>query len=41
LADVLREALAHGGVRPGTSWVILGSWAVVAPVLATQLFRWE
>ncbi len=41
LADVLRETLAHGGVRPGTSWVILGAWAVVAPAAATRLFRWE
>jgi ABC-2 type transport system permease protein len=41
LADVLREALAHGGVRPGTSWAILAGWAVVAPVAAARLFRWE
>ena len=41
LADVLRETLAHGGVRPGTSWAILGAWAVVAPAAATRLFRWE
>jgi ABC-2 type transport system permease protein len=41
LADVLREALAHGGVRPGTSWAILIAWAVVAPAVATRLFRWE
>ena len=41
LADVLRETLAHGGVRPGTSWAILLGWAVVAPAVATRLFRWE
>lgn len=41
LADVLREALADGGVRPGTSWLILVAWAVAAPVLAARLFRWE
>ena len=41
LADVLREALAHGGVRPGTSWLVLTGWAVVTPVLAARLFRWE
>jgi len=41
LADVLREALAHGGVRPGTSWVILVAWAVVTPVVAMRVFRWE
>jgi ABC-2 type transport system permease protein len=41
LADVLREMLAHGGVRPGTSWIILIGWAVVTPGLAARLFRWE
>jgi ABC-2 type transport system permease protein len=41
LADVLRDALAHGGTRPGTSWAILVAWAVVAPVAAARLFRWE
>jgi ABC-2 type transport system permease protein len=41
LADVLRQTLAHGGVRPGTSWLILGGWAIVAPAVATRLFRWE
>ena len=41
LADVLRQTLAHGGVRPGTSWLILGAWAIVAPAAATRLFRWE
>jgi ABC-2 type transport system permease protein len=41
LADVLRETLAHGGVRPGTSWLILIGWAIVAPVAASRLFRWE
>jgi len=41
LADVLREALADGGIRPGTSWAILIAWAVVAPAVATRLFRWE
>ncbi|HEY4332453.1 MAG TPA: ABC transporter permease [Ilumatobacteraceae bacterium] len=41
LADVLRQALAHGGSRPGTSWAILAAWAVVTPLAATRLFRWE
>lgn len=41
LADVLRETLAHGGVRPGTSWLILIGWAIVTPVAAARLFRWE
>ena len=41
LADVLREALAHAGTRPATSWLVLAGWAIVAPVLAARLFRWD
>ncbi|MUH50323.1 MAG: ABC transporter permease [Actinobacteria bacterium] len=41
LADVLREALSQTGSRPTTSWVILAIWAVVTPITATRLFRWE
>ncbi len=41
LADVLREALADAGTRPGTSWVILAAWAVVTPTVAARSFRWE
>ena len=41
LADVLREMLAGDGVRPATSWAILAGWAIVAPVTAARLFRWE
>ena len=41
LADVLRETLAHSGVRPSTSWLILAGWALVMPALAARLFRWE
>ncbi len=41
LADVLRDALAGAAVRPGASWVVLGAWAVAAPVAAARLFRWD
>ena len=41
LADVLRETLTGAGTRPGTSWWILLGWAVVTPVAAARLFRWE
>ncbi len=41
LSDVLRDALVSGGIRPGASWLVLGGWAVVTPVLAATLFRWE
>ncbi|CAB4573461.1 unannotated protein [freshwater metagenome] len=41
LADVLRDALVGGADRPGTSWLVLGAWAVVAPALTAFTFRWE
>ncbi len=41
LADVLRETLGGNGTQPGTSWVVLAVWAVVAPALAASLFRWD
>lgn len=41
LADVLRDALVGGADRPGTSWIVLGCWAVAAPVVAALAFRWD
>jgi ABC-2 type transport system permease protein len=41
LADVLRDALVGGADRPGTSWIVLGAWAVVTPALTAVTFRWE
>jgi ABC-2 type transport system permease protein len=41
LADVLRAALAHQGTHPTSSWLVLAAWAVVAPVVAAMLFRWD
>ena len=41
LADVLRETLADAGSRPGTSWAVLAGWAVVTPLVARRLFRFD
>jgi ABC-2 type transport system permease protein len=41
LADVLRETLGGNGSQPGASWIVLGTWALVAPVIAAALFRWD
>ena len=41
LADVLRDALVGQADRPGTSWIVLGIWAVLTPVIAAASFRWE
>jgi ABC-2 type transport system permease protein len=41
LADVLHDALAGAGTHPGASWLVLAAWAIVAPLLATRLFRFD
>jgi ABC-2 type transport system permease protein len=41
LTDVLRDALSDAGTQPGTSWIVLGIWAIVMPLLAAALFRWD
>ncbi len=41
LADVLRETLTNTGVDPRQSWIVLATWALVAPLVATRAFRWE
>ena len=41
LADVLREAISNSGSHPQSSWVILSSWAIVTPLLASRWFRWH
>jgi ABC-2 type transport system permease protein len=41
LAEALHRALSSGQSVAATSWVVLGCWAVGAPVLAALTFRWE
>lgn len=41
LADVLRDALSDAGAQPSRSWIVLAAWALVAPLLASRLFRWD
>ena len=41
LADIIRDTLMGGADRPATSWMVLGAWAIVTPVLAALTFRWE
>lgn len=41
LADVLADALTSSGVHTGSSWLVLGVWAVVMPIVAARTFRWN
>jgi ABC-2 type transport system permease protein len=41
LTDLLRSATGDGSVGAGTAWVVLGTWAVVAPLVAARTFRWQ
>jgi len=40
LSDILHAASTAAAV-PGRAWVVLGVWAVAAPVAAAATFRWE
>lgn len=41
LSDVLRDALMSAGTHPGSSWIVLSAWAIVAPSVAAATFRWN
>ena len=41
LTEVITGSLIPGRTVPGWAWVSLTAWAVVAPVAAASLFRWE
>lgn len=40
LAEIFHGALGAGSI-PGRAWLVLGLWAVSAPILAARCFRWE
>ncbi len=41
LSEALHAALSGGGGISASSWIVLGCWAIGAPVLASLTFRWE
>jgi ABC-2 type transport system permease protein len=41
LAEAIRGSVTAGVDVPGRAWVVLATWAVLAPLAATRLFRWE
>jgi ABC-2 type transport system permease protein len=41
LADVLRQSIGEGGQYGSTAWIVLGTWAMGAPLVAARTFRWQ
>jgi ABC-2 type transport system permease protein len=41
LADSLHRALSAGQSPTASSWLVLGCWAIGAPLVAAATFRWE
>lgn len=41
LSQILHRALGTGGIFPLGSWIVLGAWALVAPLVAAATFKWE
>lgn len=41
LADIMIGSLQAGEHVHGWSWIVLGAWAAVTPVLAAWRFRWD
>ena len=41
LADVLADSLMSTGTHTATSWLVLGVWAIIAPIVAARTFRWN
>jgi ABC-2 type transport system permease protein len=41
LSDALHGALTAGGTVPVRAWIVLGLWAVAAPIVAARTFRWQ
>jgi len=41
LADVLRHSLTGADLYQNLSWIVLGLWALLAPLCAARWFRWQ
>jgi ABC-2 type transport system permease protein len=41
LSDALHPTLGAGSGVPPEAWIVLGVWAVAAPVVAAMTFKWE
>lgn len=41
LADLLRDAVGGATTDGHSAWLVLGAWAVAAPLVAARTFRWQ
>lgn len=41
LTVLLRSATGDGTLDTGTAWIVLGTWAIAAPLVAARTFRWQ
>lgn len=41
LAEVLRASLSEIGGANALSWLVLGAWAIITPIVAARLFRFD
>ena len=41
LAEAVHGSLTEGASVPARAWGVLAAWAILSPLLATGLFRWE
>ncbi|MHB1988806.1 MAG: ABC transporter permease [Acidimicrobiales bacterium] len=41
LSDALHPSLGHGAAPGIESWIVLGLWAIVAPLVAVFTFNWD
>jgi len=41
LADLMQETLNQSGNNPGLSVIVLASWAIATPLVASRTFRWS
>jgi len=41
LADLMQETLNQNGNNPGLSVIVLASWAIATPLVASRVFRWS
>ena len=41
LSDLLRSAVGGATATGASAWIVLGAWAIAAPLVAARTFRWQ